>query len=148
MSSIKHGRRRLFLFSWHATQKEATTPANETRLGMDLPRRAPQRWPKSMALSAHTGSWRVATVFYARWREPPVWVWRGRARQLASDSKHPPRTVHGRHFLWPQRSPRSHEPSRGWQRQRRGKRGLGIFLIRIQHKSTYSIRSPGFLEAF
>ena len=74
MSSIKHGRRRLFLFSWHATQKEATTPANETRLGMDLPRRAPQRWPKSMALSAHTGSWRVATVFYVRRREPPVWV--------------------------------------------------------------------------
>ena len=74
MPSLKHDRRRLFLFSWHATQKEATTPANETRLGMDLPRRAPQRWPKSMALSAHTGSWRVATVFYARWREPPVWV--------------------------------------------------------------------------
>ena len=45
-------------------------------------------------------------------------------------------------------SPRSHELSRGWQRQRRGKRVLGIFLIRIQHKSTYSIRSPGFLEAF
>ena len=25
MSSIKHDQRRLFLFSWHATQKEATT---------------------------------------------------------------------------------------------------------------------------
>ena len=32
----------------------------------------------------------------------------------------------GRNFLWSQRSPGSHEPSRGWQRQRRGKRGLGI----------------------
>ena len=45
MSSIKHDRRRLFLFSWNATQKEATIPANETWLGRDLPRRAPQRWP-------------------------------------------------------------------------------------------------------
>ena len=31
----------------------------------------------------------------------------------------------------PQRSPKSHEPSSGWQRQRRGNRVLGIFLIRI-----------------
>ena len=34
MSSLKHDRRRLFLFSWHTTQKEATASANETRLGM------------------------------------------------------------------------------------------------------------------
>ena len=64
----------LFVLLARQTQKEAITPANETRLGRDLPRRAPQRWPKFMALSAHTGSWRVAAVFYARRREPPVWV--------------------------------------------------------------------------
>ena len=50
--------------------------------------------------------------------------------------------VHEGHFLRPQRSPKSHEPSSGWQRQRRGKRGLGIFLLRMHGNLIHSIRTP------
>ena len=42
----------------------------------------------------------------------------------------------------PQRSPRSHERSSGWQRQRRGKRGLGIFYGKCTVYCAYSIRTP------
>ena len=41
-SAIKHDRRRLFLFSWHAAQKEVTAPANAPwlRTGLLLNRAA------------------------------------------------------------------------------------------------------------
>ena len=53
-----------------------------------------------------------------------------RASWLRIRSAHiPHRTMHEGHFLRPQRSPQNHEPSGGWQRQRRGKRVLGTFLI-------------------